>query len=49
MNIIASGGIRDITNIRDLKNAGLYGAICGKSLYEGTLSLEEALALAKEA
>ena len=33
----------------DVKNAGLYGAICGKSLYEGTLSLEEALALAKEA
>ena len=49
VNIVASGGIRDIANIRDLKNAGLYGAICGKSLYEGTLSLEEALALAKEA
>lgn len=49
VNIVASGGIRDIANIRDLKNAGLYGAICGKSLYEGTLSLEEALTLAKEA
>lgn len=49
VNIVASGGIRDIANICDLKNAGLYGAICGKSLYEGTLSLEEALALAKEA
>lgn len=49
VHIIASGGIRDIANIADLKAAGLYGAICGKSLYEGTLSLEEALALAKEA
>jgi len=49
VHIIASGGIRDISNIADLKAAGLYGAICGKSLYEGTLSLEEALALAKEA
>lgn len=49
VHIIASGGIRDIANIVDLKAAGLYGAICGKSLYEGTLSLEEALALAKEA
>lgn len=49
VNIVASGGIRDIANICDLKNAGLYGAICGKSLYEGTLSLEEALTLAKEA
>ena len=49
VNIIASGGIRDIENIKDLKATGLYGAICGKSLYEGTLSLEEALQVAKEA
>lgn len=49
VHIIASGGIRDIDNIADLKACGCYGAICGKSLYEGTLSLEEALALAKEA
>ena len=49
VNIIASGGIRDIDNIKELKVAGLYGAICGKSLYEGTLSLEAALTLAKEA
>lgn len=48
VHIIASGGIRDIANIKALKDAGLYGAICGKSLYEGTLSLEEALTLAKE-
>lgn len=48
VNIIASGGIRDIENIKDLKATGLYGAICGKSLYEGTLSLEEALQVAKE-
>ena len=49
VNVIASGGIRDIDNIKELKAAGLYGAICGKSLYEGTLSLEAALTLAKEA
>ena len=49
VRIIASGGIRDISNIAALKACGCYGAICGKSLYEGTLSLEEALALAKEA
>lgn len=49
VHMIASGGIRDIENIADLKRAGLYGAICGKSLYEGTLSLEAALKLAKEA
>ena len=42
-NIVASGGIKDIQDIRALKNAGLYGAICGRSIYKGTLSLEEAL------
>lgn len=42
-NIVASGGIKDIADIRALKNAGLYGAICGRSIYKGTLSLQEAL------
>lgn len=42
-NIVASGGIKDISDIRALKNAGLYGAICGRSIYKGTLSLQEAL------
>lgn len=41
--IIASGGIRDINDIVKLKNAGMYGAICGKSIYSGTLSLSEAI------
>lgn len=49
LHIIASGGIRDIGDIQGLKAAKLYGAICGKSLYEGTLSLKEALAVAEEA
>ncbi|MEE0435405.1 MAG: 1-(5-phosphoribosyl)-5-[(5-phosphoribosylamino)methylideneamino]imidazole-4-carboxamide isomerase [Peptococcaceae bacterium] len=49
LHTIASGGIRDVSNIVALKACGCYGAICGKSLYEGTLSLEEALAAAKEA
>lgn len=42
-NIVASGGIKDIADIRALKNAGLYGAICGRSIYKGTLFLEEAI------
>ena len=44
-NIIASGGIRDITHIQALTQLDIYGAICGKSLYEGTLDLQEAIAL----
>ncbi len=42
-NIIASGGIKDISHIKELNKNGLYGAICGKSIYEGTLNLEEAI------
>lgn len=47
-DIIASGGIRELSDIKALREKGLYGAICGKSLYQGTLSLSEALAAAGE-
>ena len=42
-NIIARGGISDRKDIHALYQAGLYGAICGKSLYRGTLTLRDAL------
>ena len=42
-NIVASGGVRDMTDIKALKALNVYGAICGKSLYQGTLSLVEAI------
>lgn len=42
--VIASGGIRDLSHIRALARLPLYGAICGKSLYAGTLSLSDAIA-----
>jgi phosphoribosylformimino-5-aminoimidazole carboxamide ribotide isomerase len=42
-NIIASGGIRDINNIEKLAAMKLYGVICGKSIYSGTLDLEQAV------
>lgn len=48
MDITASGGIRDINNIKDLNDLGLYGAITGKAIYSNTLSLEEAIKLTKE-
>ena len=44
-NIIASGGIRNIEDIKVLKKLGLYGAICGKSIYKRTLNLEDAIAV----
>ena len=42
-NIIASGGIRNTGDIRQLADMGLYGAICGKSVYEGSLNVAEAI------
>ena len=47
IDITASGGIRDIENIRDLNEIGLYGAITGKAIYAETLSLKEAIELVK--
>ena len=46
-DIIASGGIHTIDDIAALKEMGIYGAICGKSIYKGTLSLDEAIAYCK--
>ena len=42
-DITASGGIKDINDIRRLAEMKLYGAICGKSIYAGTLDLKEAI------
>ena len=46
-NIIASGGIKNLGDIINLKKLGVYGAICGKSIYSGTLSLVDAIKTAK--
>lgn len=46
-NVIASGGIKTINNIKTLKKNGIYGAICGKSIYSGTLDLKKAIITAK--
>lgn len=42
-NIIASGGVHTIEDIKICNNLGLYGTICGKSIYSGTLDLREAI------
>ncbi len=47
-NITASGGISNINDIIALKKIGVYATICGKSIYEGTLDLAEAVNEAKE-
>jgi phosphoribosylformimino-5-aminoimidazole carboxamide ribotide isomerase len=42
MKIIASGGIRDATDLLELEHAGASAAIIGRALYEGTVKLAEA-------
>ena len=42
-NITASGGIHNIDDIKALADMQLWGAICGKSIYAGTLDLSEAI------
>lgn len=46
-NIIASGGVHTIKDIEICKEMGLYGTICGKSIYTGSLDLKEAILTAK--
>lgn len=49
--VIASGGIRDLEDIRKLlavEDDGVTMAILGRSLYEGTLDFTEALKLVEE-
>lgn len=48
IDITASGGIKNTEDIRALAELDLYGAICGKSLYSGTLTVKDALAAARQ-
>lgn len=41
--ITASGGVHTMDDIIACKEMGLYGTICGKSIYKGTLNLKEAI------
>ncbi len=48
INTIASGGVKDIEDIRALMRArDVYGAIVGKAYYEGTLDLKGAFKLGR--
>ncbi len=42
-DIVASGGVHTMADIIACKEMNLYGTICGKSIYKGTLNLKEAI------
>ena len=43
MNIIASGGISQLQDLREVKQIGAAGAIVGKALYIDAMKLSDAL------
>ncbi len=45
--VIASGGVKEATDIEKLKPIRVAGVIVGRSLYEGTLNLKDAIAAAR--
>jgi len=46
-DIVASGGIKDMSDVKALCDIGAYGAILGKSIYSGSISLADALKIAQ--
>ena len=45
-DIVASGGVTNLSDIAALRDCGLYGAICGRAIYKGPLYLREAIQIA---
>lgn len=49
MQLVASGGVSSIDDVKRLAARGLYGAIIGKAYYTGAIDLKEAIAAADAA
>lgn len=47
MQIVASGGVSSMADIRQLMPLNIYGAIIGKAYYTGAIDLKEAIEVAK--
>ena len=47
INIIASGGVSSLEDVKTLAGLGLYGAIIGKAYYTGAVKISEAIEAAK--
>ena len=45
LNIVASGGVSSLEDVKTLSALSLYGAILGKALYTGAVDLKTALSL----
>lgn len=47
VDIVASGGVTTLDDVKKLAEMGLYGAILGKALYTGNIDLKAAVELTK--
>ncbi len=47
MDIVASGGVSTLDDVKALREMNLYGAIVGKAIYTGDIDLKEAIEVAK--
>lgn len=47
MQIVASGGVSSLDDVRRLREQGLYGAIIGKAYYTGDIDLRKAIEVAE--
>ena len=47
INIIASGGVSSLDDVKGLAKLNLYGAIIGRAYYTGTVSIKEAIEAAR--
>lgn len=48
LNIIASGGVSSINDIKKLKDMNMYGAIIGKAYYIKAIDLKEAISISND-
>ncbi len=47
MDIVASGGVSSISDVKSLRDIGLYGAILGRGIYTGDIILSKAIEVAR--
>ena len=47
MQIVASGGVSSLEDVKRLNEMGLYGAIIGKAYYTGAIDLRQAIEVTK--
>ena len=43
LDLIASGGVSSLEDVKELRKMEIYGAIIGKAYYTGAIDLKEAL------